>query len=102
MPALLAYLVALGLLLGGGFGALTWLAAPEPLRVVTKARPKPVFRQPAGSENQPNVEQPQLDSTAATDGEHATIGASRLFTSLAPDTSPPARKAASTEPAGRK
>jgi hypothetical protein len=97
MPALLAYLVALGLLLGGGFGALTWLAAPEPLRVVTKARPKQVFRPPAGSENQPNVEQPQFDSMAGTDGEHATIGASRLFTASAPDASPPARKAAPTE-----
>jgi hypothetical protein len=41
MPALFAYLIALGLLLGGGYGALTWLAAPEPVKVVAKAKPTP-------------------------------------------------------------
>ena len=40
MPALLAYLVAVALLLGGGYGALSWLATPEPLKVVAKATPK--------------------------------------------------------------
>jgi hypothetical protein len=32
MPALLAYLIAVGLLLGGGYIALSWLAAPEPVK----------------------------------------------------------------------
>jgi hypothetical protein len=41
MPALFAYLIAVGLLLGGGYGALSWLAAPEPIKVVAKAKPKP-------------------------------------------------------------
>jgi hypothetical protein len=41
MPALFAYLIAVGLLLGGGYGALTWLAAPEPVKVVAKAKPIP-------------------------------------------------------------
>jgi hypothetical protein len=41
MPALFAYLIALGLLLGGGYGALTWLAAPEPVKVMAKAKPAP-------------------------------------------------------------
>jgi hypothetical protein len=41
MPALFAYLIAVGLLLGGGYGALTWLAAPEPVKVVAKAKPTP-------------------------------------------------------------
>ena len=41
MPALFAYLLAVGLLLGGGYGALSWLAAPEPVKVVAKAKPKP-------------------------------------------------------------
>ena len=41
MPALFAYLIALGLLLGGGYGALSWLAAPEPVKVVAKAKSKP-------------------------------------------------------------
>ncbi len=41
MPALFAYLIAVGLLVGGGYGALSWLAAPEPVKVVAKAKPKP-------------------------------------------------------------
>jgi hypothetical protein len=41
MPALFAYLIAVGLLLGGGYGALSWLAAPEPVKVVAKAKQKP-------------------------------------------------------------
>jgi hypothetical protein len=36
MPALFGYLCALCLLLGGGYGALSWLAAPEPAHVATK------------------------------------------------------------------
>jgi hypothetical protein len=40
MPALFAYLIALCLLLGGGVGALNWLAAPEPVKVAAKANPK--------------------------------------------------------------
>jgi hypothetical protein len=41
MPSLFAYLIAVGLLLGGGYGALTWLAAPEPVKIVAKAKPTP-------------------------------------------------------------
>jgi len=41
MPALFAYLIAVGLLLGGGYGALSWLAAPEPVKVAAKAKSKP-------------------------------------------------------------
>jgi len=41
MPALLAYLIAVTLLLGGGYGALNWLATPEPVKVAAKATPKP-------------------------------------------------------------
>jgi hypothetical protein len=40
MPAFFAYLIALCLLLGGGYGALNWLAAPELANVAAKARPK--------------------------------------------------------------
>jgi hypothetical protein len=50
MPALFAYLLAVGLLLGGGYGALSWLAAPEPVKVVAKAKPKPPPRDEASSE----------------------------------------------------
>ena len=41
MPALFAYLIAVALLLGGGYGALSWLATPEPVKVAAKATPKP-------------------------------------------------------------
>jgi hypothetical protein len=41
MPLLFAYLIAVGILLGGGYGALSWLAAPEPVKVAAKARSKP-------------------------------------------------------------
>jgi hypothetical protein len=41
MPALFAYLIAVGVLLGGGYGAVSWLAAPEPVKVVAKAKQKP-------------------------------------------------------------
>jgi hypothetical protein len=41
MPALFAYLIAVALLLGGGYGALNWLATPEPVKVAAKAAPKP-------------------------------------------------------------
>jgi hypothetical protein len=40
MPALFAYLIAVGSVLGGGYDALIWLAAPEPVKVVVKAKPK--------------------------------------------------------------
>jgi hypothetical protein len=44
MPALFAYLIAVGLLLGGGYGALSWLAEPERPKVVAKVKPKPLPR----------------------------------------------------------
>jgi hypothetical protein len=50
MPALFAYLIAVGLLLGGGYGAPNWLAAPEPVKVVVKAKPKPPPHYEASSE----------------------------------------------------
>jgi hypothetical protein len=40
MPALFAYLIAVALLLGGGYGALSWLAAPEPVKVAVREKPK--------------------------------------------------------------
>ena len=48
MPALFAYLIAVGLLLGGGYGALSWLAAPEPVKVAAKMKPRPPRHDEAG------------------------------------------------------
>jgi hypothetical protein len=50
LPALFAYLIAVGLLLGGGYGALSWLAAPEPepVKVAAKMKPRPPRHDEAG------------------------------------------------------
>ncbi len=71
MPALFAYLLAVGLLLGGGYGALSWLAAPEPVKVVVKAKPKPP-RDEASSE----ATSFETSSLAINDRDHAASDAS--------------------------
>jgi hypothetical protein len=84
MPALFAYLIALCLLLGGGVGALNWLAAPEPVKVAAKASPKSKFSsQPA---------QARPDEIAA-----ASLPTTSLDTpaAVAPSPSPDIGKAAS-------
>jgi hypothetical protein len=70
MPVLFAYLIALGLLLGGGYGALSWLAAPEPLKVVAKAKPKPHPRYEASAE----AASAETSPLNASDNDHATSG----------------------------
>ena len=67
MPALFAYLLAVGLLLGGGYGALSWLAAPEPVKVVVKAKPKQPPRDEASSE----ATSFKTSSLAINDRDHA-------------------------------
>jgi hypothetical protein len=64
MPALFAYIVAVGLLLGGGYGALNWLAAPEPTKLVAKAKPKPPPVHEASSEMASRGADPAEASTA--------------------------------------
>ena len=67
MPALFAYLIALCLLLGGGYGALNWLAAPEPVRAATKARPKAKLPSPeARSEEIANAGVPATAADASS------------------------------------
>jgi cytoskeletal protein RodZ len=70
MPALFAYLIAVGLLLGGGYGALSWLAAPEPAKVVAKAKPKPPPHYEASSE----ATSFERSSSAINDGDQVTSG----------------------------
>jgi hypothetical protein len=50
MPALFAYMIAVGFLLGGGYGALNWLAAPEPVKVAARVKAKPPQRSEAAAE----------------------------------------------------
>ncbi|MGZ5874604.1 MAG: hypothetical protein ACXWKP_21095 [Bradyrhizobium sp.] len=70
MPALFAYLIAVGLLLGGGYGALSWLAAPEPVKVAAKAKPK---RPPPPHYDEANSEEV---SQAASNSEEVSQAAS--------------------------
>jgi hypothetical protein len=69
MAALFAYLLAAGLLLGGGYGALSWLAAPEPVKVVVKAKPKPPPRDEASSKA--TSFETRTSSLAINDRDHA-------------------------------
>jgi hypothetical protein len=72
MPALFAYLIAVGLLLGGGYGALTWLAAPEPVKIVAKAKPtpRPHFAEAKReTASEPSGHQPQKASPETTSPE---------------------------------
>jgi hypothetical protein len=67
MPALFVYLIAVALLLGGGYGALSWLAAPEPVKVVAKAKPKPPpshYADASGASTQANPPQASLSEAA--------------------------------------
>ena len=88
MPALFVYLIAVGLLLGGGYGALSWLAAPEPVKVVAaKAKPKPTPHyeanpEAASSEASSSAESVSEPSSSARDS--AASGASEQPPSLRP------------------
>jgi hypothetical protein len=62
MPALFTYLIVIALLIGGGYGGLSWLAAPEPTKIASAAPQKPPPPQqhyPAEPEMKP------LESTSA-------------------------------------
>jgi hypothetical protein len=89
MPALFAYMIAIGLLLGGGYGALSWLAAPEPVKVVTKARPKPsphyeassqesspANAMPSASEASSSINSRDAGSSGVDRGDAPTVGSS--------------------------
>jgi hypothetical protein len=67
MPALFAYLITVGILLGGGYGALNWLAAPEPVKMVANAKQKPPLTHAAtvSAPASAQVSPPQAVDTAA-------------------------------------
>jgi hypothetical protein len=71
MPALFAYLIAVGILLGGGYGALSWLAAPEPVKVVARAKPKP---KPHYEATPPEASSSDTSSAAIKDNDDAASG----------------------------
>ena len=71
MPALFAYLVAVTLLLGGGYGALSWLATPEPVKVVAKATPEapPPHYADNSSQGSTPADAPQLSAPESSKPE---------------------------------
>jgi hypothetical protein len=78
MPALFAYLIALGILLGGGYGALNWLAAPEPVKVAAKAKPKSSSDDHAS----PQVTATQASPPAPKDSDQAAANSNDRPSSL--------------------
>jgi hypothetical protein len=103
LPALFAYLVAVGLLLGGGYGALTWLGTPEPVKVAAKVKPKPTPHYEAI----PSTTTPSDPSVASSSETNAPIGgASNDTAAVAIDekpspepTSQPSQQASEEKPA---
>jgi hypothetical protein len=99
MPALFAYVIAVALLLGGGYGALSWLAAPEPVKVVAKAKLKPPPpHDPDNAElTSPAQASPPEMTSAVGQGEQAQHQAASADQSLAsPQTSSPRSEAQPT------
>ena len=84
MRALFAYLIAVGLLLGGGYGALSWLAAPEPVKVGATAKPKPPRYEAGAAATSPEANFSDARSLAINDRDR-----------MAPDSSdrPPSSQA---------
>ena len=106
MPALFAYLIAVGLLLGGGYGALNWLAAPEPIKVVAKAKPEPAPRyaaSPEASPSEPNslsindCDHAASDSNIQSPSPRARMDASEQATRAIPLTPPPDEQSRSAD-----
>jgi hypothetical protein len=83
MPALFAYLMAVGLLLGGGYGALGWLAAPEPVKVVAKAKPKAPPPHYEASSEPSSFEASSLASDHVASGSNDPPSSARSEASLA-------------------
>jgi len=67
MPALVIYLMALCLLLGGGYSALNWLAAPAPAIIVKTAKQRTTAPSPQAYSELPNEQSTpgQVDLAAA-------------------------------------
>lgn len=81
MPALVAYLIAVAFLVGGGLEALSWLTVPEPIQVVAKAKPRPAPRYETAAIDQNRGEDPSkagITPSNHNDSERATVGSNSL------------------------
>lgn len=94
MPGLFAYLIAVGLLLGGGYGTLNWLAAPEPVKVEakTKWKPAPLKRDADNSvAAAPDATPPsQSEASAAVGKDNSVTAASNDRAAVASNEQAPA------------
>ena len=97
MPALFAYLIAVGLLLGGGYGALGWLAAPEPMKVASKAKSKPPPHYAASSE----ASFPEANLPAINDSDKAAPGSNSKAAAASSDQPPSSVSQASAAASGQ-
>ena len=97
LPALFAYLLAIGLLLGGGYSALSWLAAPEPVKVTANARPvrpSPAhYPQNPVTPAAPEATTVQANSVPAGDSDHVAPGSRDRSPLPAPDAKAEANEA---------
>lgn len=97
MPALFAYMIAVGLLLGGGYGALNWLAAPEPVKVASRVKAKPPQRFEAAPETTSAATSPNptdKNDNAALESDKTVTASNDQLLPVAPpvaaNSSPPA------------
>ena len=77
-----------GLLLGAGYSGLSWLAAPEPVKVMAKAKPKPPPRYEASSE----ATSFETSSLAINDSDHVASASYDPPSSSQPEASVAARE----------
>jgi hypothetical protein len=103
MPALFAYLIALCLLLGGGVGALNWLAAPEPMRVAAKASPKSKLSSPRAQARAEEIAAAALpatplDTIAAVTPSPSAEGDKAASASIVPPAQETETRVATVEP----
>jgi hypothetical protein len=97
MPARFAYVMAVGLFLVGGYGALSWLAAPEPVKIVAKAKPKPPPHYEASSE----VTSLETSSSTINDDGQVTSGSNHPASSAQTEASVAAsQQSAQPQPSG--
>jgi hypothetical protein len=92
VPALFAYVIAVGLLLGGGYGALSWLAAPEPVKVAARVKAKPPQRYEAASDI------PSAATTANPADRNGKAAAESDKAASASNAQPPAEVSVANQP----
>jgi len=80
MPALFAYVLAVAIFLGGGYGALNWLAGAEPVKVAAKAKhaPRPETYGAVAAQPAPQPDAASPESTGDASGKAEASGPSAV------------------------